>query len=233
MEENMSFNFSIAELCQRGDKLIATYLRDQAEFVNYGYSAETATAIETQTNELKEFPTDDYYEGLQQIATNNKNKSRASLEYNLVDLRNRARLVYGINSVDYKAFKLKRVGDLNDNELVQRALLACQVAAPRLVPLGKRMVSQESLDVIMNDREQLDNDIDKQAAAITQRREKKIERTRKANKLYKLISEISDVGKLIWKGKNEAYYLDYVIYGSAKAVAQQDEELETEVSDTI
>lgn len=114
--------------------------------------------------------------------------------------------------------------------MVQRALHVSQVASVRLDKLAEKMVTQETLDTILDGRNNLDDAIDKQATAITRRREKKIERLRLANSLYKLISELCGVGKLIWKNKNEAYYLDYVIYGSNKAIAEQTEtpEVETE-----
>ncbi|TRX63179.1 hypothetical protein [Carboxylicivirga sp. M1479] len=233
MENNTLFNFSIAELCQRSDKLQASYKRDEAEFTNYGYSPDTATTLFDKTEVVKQFPSDDYYEGEQRIVTNAKKIASENLTNNLCDLRNRARLTYGSNSVDYKAFNFKGLSDISDNELVQRALHITQVATPRLDTLATRMVTQASLDLILADRKILDDQIDKQATSITTRREKKLERTRLANDLYKLLSELSEVGKIIWKGKNEAYYFDYVIYGSTKAIAQQDEEVELELPDTI
>ncbi len=36
------------------------------------------------------------------------------------------------------------------------------------------------------------------------------------------------LSEMIWKGKNEAYYTDYVIYGSAKPMADQAEEVDEE-----
>jgi len=230
MAENTLFNFSIPELGQRGDKIANVFTRDKAEFISYGYPEETAASIISQTETLKEFPSDEFYEGEQRMATHEKNVARETLQNLLLDLRNRAQLVYGINSVDYKAFSLGRLADLNDNEMVQRALHVSQVASVRLDKLAEKMVTQETLDTILDGRSNLDDAIDKQATAITRRREKKIERLRLANSLYKLISELSGVGKLIWKNKNEAYYLDYVIYGSNKAMAEQTEtpEVETE-----
>ncbi|MCG8582410.1 MAG: hypothetical protein MI866_20970 [Bacteroidales bacterium] len=234
MSKNVLFSFSIAELCQRGDKLQATYIRDKAEFTTYGYTEKTATAIGETTERLKVFPSDDYYEGKQRIVTNEKLVSRENLINNIFDLRNRARLVYGSSSVDYKAFNFKDIARHNDNELVQKALLVCQVAEPRLQDLSTRMVTKEMIDEIKKERQRLDDLIDKQATAFTLRREKKLERIRLANELYKLVAEISEVGKIIWKGRNEAYYMDYVIYGSSKSIAQQTEEAdEDEIGDNI
>lgn len=227
MEEILAFKFTIAELCQRGDKLVVVYKRDEAEFLNYGYPLETAEQIVTKTDELKAFPTDEYYEGLQQLATTEKKAAREELTNNLIDVKNRFKLTYGANSPELKVLKLNNVSKLNDNELIQKALHTYQVCEPRLTALAKRNVTQATLDGVMTSRTKLDKAIDKQATAITQRREKTLERTRLANELYKLLSELCEVGKLIWKNKNEAFYTDYVIYGSLKAIAEQEESIET------
>ncbi len=221
--ETTTFNFTNAELCQRGDKIAVVYQRDKAEFLNYGYPVETAEKIASKTEELKQFPSDEYYEGVQQMATSEKNVSRINLVNNLIDLKNRYKLSYDPNSPDVKVLKLLNPNKYNDNDLVQKALHVYQVCESRLPVLSKRMVTQETLDAIMADRAALDDNIDKQATAVTQRREKTIERKRIANELYKLLSELCEVGKLIWKDKNEAYYNDYVIYGSQKAIAEQEE----------
>ncbi|TLX71145.1 hypothetical protein E9993_20975 [Labilibacter sediminis] len=223
------FNFSIPELCQRSDKLIISYKRDEENFKDYGYNGETIGNIEIQTETLKQFPSDDYYGGLQKKATDDKNQLRAILETNISDLRSRAKLAIGAKSVDYSLFKFSKLATLTDNELVQYALHVVKIAQPRLRVLGNRMVTQESLDVILSDRNKFDDAIDIQASAISDRREKKLERTQLANQLYQQISELSEVGKLIWKDKNEAFYTDYVIYGSAKAIVEQVEEIEEEI----
>ena len=233
MEENTNFNFSIPELAQRGDKLGVVFLRDKEAFISYGYDVATVELMAVKTEALKRFPSDDYYEGKQKMATDAKNQIRQRLEANISDLRNRAKLCYGAKSVEFSLFRFNRLKDQNDNELVQQALHVTQVAETRLEVLSKRMVTQESLNTILEDRHKLDVAIDEQATAVTERREKKIERTRLANELYKIISELSEVGKMIWKGKNEAYYTDYVIYGSAKAITVQAEETEVELPENV
>jgi len=155
------------------------------------------------------------------------------LEANISDLRNRAKLSLGAKSVDFSLFRFNRMKDQSDNELVQQALHVTQVAETRLEVLSTRMVTQASLDIILDERQKLDVAIDEQATAVTERRQKKVERTRLANELYKIISELSEVGKLIWKGKNEACYTDYVIYGSAKSISVQAEESEVELPESV
>ncbi|TRX71641.1 hypothetical protein [Carboxylicivirga sp. M1479] len=226
MEELPTFRFTNAELCQRGDKLAVVFKRDEAAFLNYGYPVETTEQIIALTEALKAFSSDDYYEGVQQMATTKKNTYREELVYELTDLKNRFRLTYGNGSPELKVLKLNNINKFNDNELVQKALHAYQVCETRLPALAKRNVTQESLDILMSSRSKLDDAIDEQATAVTLRREKTLERNKMGNELYKLLSELCEVGKLIWKGKNEAYYTDYVIYGSSKGIVEQTESIE-------
>jgi len=139
MEETKGFRFSITELNQRCDRIVNSFNRDLNEFINYGYTAETATALEADNTTLKNFLSDEYYQGLLQMATKEKNDIKEGLLSNLVDLRNRYRLCYGSSSVDYKLLKLAKVALLSDEETVQKALHTCQVCEMRLDVLNSRM----------------------------------------------------------------------------------------------
>lgn len=224
MKVNTNFNFSISELAQRGDKVIRCYDRDSDLFAGYGYDGRIRDKLGIIISQVKDFPSDDYYESNQKLKTIEKNKIREILENNINDLRNRARLVYGIKSMEYSLYKFANTTEMADNELVQYALHIIQMAQPRLEELKKRQVTQELLNAILRGRNQLDAAIDEQTAAISLRKEKTVQRKHLANDLYKLLSEVCDVGKLIWRGKNEAYYSDYVIYGQAKSINEQVEE---------
>jgi len=218
MEVYTQFRFSVAELCQRADHLRERYKRDEKAFIVYGYEEAVIEEMVSKTAALKQFPSDDYYAGLQKAATDNKNQKRKVLEANICDLRHRVRLVYGVQSSDYGLFCFNRINVLSDIESVKHGLHLTQVAEPRLAELAKRRVTPDSLVKILSDSDGLASAIEAQATAIRVRREKKIERTRLANDLYRILSELCDIGKVIWKGKNDAYYRDYIIYGSIKTI---------------
>jgi hypothetical protein len=216
-----NFNFPIAELVQRGDKCGAGMERDAEQFAAYGSTPEHLAFLKETTAQLKAFPTDQYYEGLQKLATDEKRQARDSLEIRINDLRNRVKLTYGNKSMQYSLFHFKAVSLFNDSELVQHASHVINVASNYLEPLGGRQVTQTTLDEIEGDGDVLDDAIDNQDKAHTERRLKSQERIVLANKLYKMISKACDIGKMVWKNKNEAYYTDYVIYGSSKGMEEQ------------
>ncbi|MBI9061609.1 MAG: hypothetical protein JEZ14_06445 [Marinilabiliaceae bacterium] len=224
MEITTNFSFSIPELAQRADKILISFDRDLAHFAGYGYDGAIRDKVGLITSQVKVFPSDDYYEGNQKVKTNEKRKIRDELEADINDLLNRAHLVYGPKSMEYGLFKYSRTTEMSDNELVQYALHVIQIAQPRLEDLKKRQVSQEHINAIMTKRNGLDSAIDEQAGAVSLRKDKTVQRKHLANDLYKLISEVCEVGKMIWKGKNEAFYADYVIYEPAKVINEQIEE---------
>ena len=210
------FNFPIPDLCQRADQMVYSYNRDKKEFINYGFNSTTLTAINVKTESLKHFPSDDHYGGLQRLSTYNKNQIRVITEAHIIDLRTRIKLAIDVKSVEYSLFRFNRLSHIGDNELVQYVLHVVNTAQPMLDRLSRRLVKQVTLDKMMELRQQLDDAIDKQSTAVSERSEKKAKRNILANELYTLLSELSDVGKMIWKNKNEAFYTDYVIYGSSK-----------------
>ena len=212
MNERTAFNFSVAELCQLSDRIVMAFERDKKAFEAFGYSTETTGLINTKTEALKLCLTDDYYHGRQRLATDAKKIARRKLEDNIADLRNRTKLVFGLRSVDYSLFGFTKLGNLKDNDLLQFALHVTTIAQPRLEQLEVRMVTQVSIDTILADRTAFDMAIDAQATAITERGEKKLERMSLANQLYKQVSALCEVGKIIWKTTNEAFYTDYMIY---------------------
>lgn len=221
MKITTNFNFSIPELAQRADKILRCFDRDSEHFAGYGYDGAIRDKVGMITSQVKDFPSDDFYESNQKVKTNEKRKIRDELEADINDLRNRARLVYGAKSMEYGLFKFSSTMDMSDNDLVLYALHVVQIAQPRLEELKKRQVAQENINAIMTKRNLLDSAIDEQAGAVSLRKEKTVQRKHLANDLYKLISEVCEVGKMIWKGKNEAFYADYVIYGSAKVINEQ------------
>lgn len=228
--KKIAFNFSIGELCQRSDNLQHSYTRDETAFMKYGYDTSANQKLGDNTSKLKLIPSDDFFMGQQTLATDAKNQAKEALITNIYDLKSRVKLVYGLSSVEYNLFKFNKLNSLADSELIPYSYHVVRTAEPRLSELAKRMVTQESLDTLMANRETLDTKIDTQAAAISERREKSIERISLSNAIYEQVKELSEVGKLIWNKVNDAFYTDYVIYGSSKSIEDQTEEIEAAVN---
>ena len=79
---------------------------------------------------------------------------------------------------------------------------------------------------LTEDCNDLDDAIDRVSQTVAQRDEASQKRARIGNELYAMITLVCDAGKRYWNGENEAYYNDYVIYGSSTPIAQPEEEEE-------
>ncbi|MGQ8335415.1 hypothetical protein ACUNWD_02620 [Sunxiuqinia sp. A32] len=94
--------------------------------------------------------------------------------------------------------------------------------------MALRRIDETSLQEINQYAGELDQTIDQQKEAISIRELKAFERITNANELYKIMSEICEVGKRIWDGNNQAYYDDYLIYGSQTPLLEENEEVPEE-----
>ncbi len=225
-----SFSFSLSELIQRNDKVLQFIVRDAAEFTRFGYGDPWRTGIEYVAGELRQLLPDDYYAAQQKHKTQLKNDGRKKLERFIGDLRIRAKYALGEKSYDFQMYNFSRIGILNDKELITFTLHILKIAQEQMTRLALRNVDQTLLDNIEASREELDNAIDDQQMAVSERREMRFKRTQLANQLYQFISEACDIGKNIWNGTNDAYYTDYVIYGSKQTIDEVEELEEMEVT---
>ena len=225
-----TFGFSLSELIQRNDKVLQFIGRDAAEFIRFGYGESWRTTIEQTASELRQVLPDDYYGAQQKHKTQLKNEYRKNLERFIGDLRIRAKYALGEKSYDFQMYNFTRISSLNDKELITFTLHILKIAQEQMTRLSLRNVDQTLLDNIEATREELDNAIDDQQMAVSERREMRFKRTQLANQLYQFISEACDIGKNIWNGTNEAYYTDYVIYGSKQTIDEVEELEEMEAT---
>ena len=225
-----TFGFSLSELIQRNDKVLQFIGRDAAEFTRFGYGESWRTTIEQTASELRQVLPDDYYGTQQKHKTQLKNEYRKKLERFIGDLRIRAKYALGEKSYDYQMYNFTKTGVLNDKELITFTLHIKRTAQDHMTQLALRNVDQSLLDHIDAACQQLDDAIDDQLLAVSERREMRFKRTQLANRLYQYISEACDIGKNIWNGTNEAYYTDYVIYGSKQTIDEMEEIEEMEAT---
>ncbi|TAJ13482.1 hypothetical protein DMA11_08695 [Marinilabiliaceae bacterium JC017] len=218
------FSFAYSELFQRSDNLNPILVRDISKFEAFGYSPTTPEDLKIQTNVLREIPTDDFWEGQQMLKTSAKNKARDDLDGFLQNLKHRISRCLDTDSVDYRLFRFNRMARINDHEAIVFAKNTIKSAESMATALEPAKVTAELLLEIKNSADNLDQLLDEQVEMEKTRIRKQAERIQLANELYRKISDICQTGKVIWKGKNDTYYDDYVIYGSSKSNLQTIEE---------
>ena len=233
MKQTRKFAMSIAELAQRGDRMVTLVSRDADEFSKYGYTTDLPAHLRGLTDTFKAIEPDMYWEGHQTLATNAKNKSSDNLTALLGEIGFKAKLALGEDSKEYHMFRIAGMRKLNDAQLVSYAKHVYATATYFKDKLATRNVDEALLAECSDAIQILDDAIDAQTAAISIREQKSVERTDLGNQLYATISELCDVGKRVWENKNQAFFDDYVLYGSTKSSATDDnDELEPELNNT-
>lgn len=161
--------------------------------------------------------------------TEDKKRFQQSLEDQLINLRFRAKMALGEQSVEYRALRFGKIQTMKEQDLIIFANHVSTTCREMLEKLAQRNITESMLEDLDVTTQQLDDAIDEQKKMISTREAKSFEREEKANAIYTQIAEMCEVGKKIWEEENEAYYNDYVIYGSKEAVTE-DEETQAEES---
>jgi len=130
------------------------------------------------------------------------------------------KLALGANSKEYASFRFSGITRMSDQELVVYSKHVCKTAESYKDALTKRNIDEVMLGEALEATTILDNAIDAQTEAISLREQMSVKRLELGNELYDLIVELCEVGKRIWENENEAFYHDYVLYGSNKSAEQ-------------
>jgi hypothetical protein len=145
-------------------------------------------------------------------ATQAKNTLASEIRIMLRAFATRARLVFELNSGNYKRFHSGELSRFNDNDLYMFADLVSAAAVELLTELSTTGLTQIMIDELDAKIAELKLMVKTQSIAIAVRDTASNLRVKKANELFKLLMKYSDVGKNIWYEVNEALYNDYLIY---------------------
>ncbi|GET31367.1 hypothetical protein PbJCM13498_02300 [Prolixibacter bellariivorans] len=225
--ENTNFSFGYAELTQRGDHMVYLYTRDKEVFLSLGFSPAYETELASKVQENKDIEPDDYWQGVLKMKRTAEKNSRGALRRSLDMFELRIGLLFGDGSPELQSFRFTATSALKNDELVRyaRGLVKTTERYSEIVYTADGM--QAFIDGLNADCDDLDNAIDEVKKVVDQRDDASLKRLQKGKELYAMISKICDAGKRYWNGVNEAYYNDYVIYGSSTPLPQPEEEEET------
>ncbi len=206
------FSFSDGTLKQYADQMVLFAHRDSAEFAARGYSATRLTTIAQQANDFGTVTSDEEMLALQMLRTEVKDKNRDALEDQLRTIFAMANNFFGSKSI-----QLRRFGDVGlskqaDNDLVRTARICIKTATEYLSDLASEGLTAAILATATAQTKALDEALDVQQLAISDREIAKETRIETANALYSEIAKLANTGKSIFRTTNEAKYNDYVIY---------------------
>lgn len=213
-ELQRQYNFSDADLKQVGDMLLNLIRRDAVEFADVGFTPARELEYKAYLDEFFNYEGDERLEGNKIIATNAKNEARAILETKMRHIFGIARLVFGENSGEFKRFGESNLSRQTDSDLVRTANYVISSGTDYLSELAIEGITTAKIQEVKDAKDNLDEALDKQNKAISDRDLLTHGRITAGNKIYALISKYAEQGKLIWREVNQAKYNDYVLYNS-------------------
>ncbi len=221
------FKFSYAELNVVVNSKTSFAMRDSNEFVEYGYTTEKIQAIIDANQELAALASDKEMEGEKMLVTEKKDQ----LVDDLSLAAHKALMVVEVsNPVDsafYKQFEIKSLTKLNDAELIHEVNKLVAVAKKYRSQLEADGMTQDRIAQLKSLRNQLNSVVTQKNLAEGEREITTEHRIVLANKLYKDVVRLCNVGKGIWINQSEARYKDYVVYKTNSSTKTEEEPQET------
>jgi hypothetical protein len=213
MEIKPNFTMSYAELVQLGDRSSALIANDLLALALFGVSAADQTFISTETNALRNFPTDQELLGTQSILTAVKDENRSILKKQVSNIMIRIKIIFGQNSPQYNRYDTTDMHSCNDADMVRIADRVYRVAIEDFAALTTRGLTQQELDDMLTQNRLFDKSIDDKEKAVRDRDRAQQQRVDMANTLYAKIVEVFECGKAVFES-DPARQNDYVIYDS-------------------
>jgi hypothetical protein len=212
-----TFNLTYPELITTANAIHTFMLRDTTEFAGFGILALDITAFKTKIDTFGALPTDDELLAVLKSSTANKETLSNELRIMLRGIDQRAYLAFSSDEGKYGLFHTGSLSKLTDSELLvfgRQVKRSCDLYHTELLVYGLTALMITALNTLNNDFE---TSMDTQQTAISARDAATNNRAKKAMELYELMMKYCDVGKTIWYETNEAYYNDYVIFGTSSS----------------
>lgn len=208
------FQMSFADLMQLGDEGDSLIERDAAELLPYGVDADYRTDLANLTQELKDFPTDEEFQGDVTDLTEIKDTAADAVKVAIRSIMVRVKSGFGDNTGKYRRFGTEGLDRLDDKDLVKCGKRVVRMATLFLSQLAAKGLTLAMITELGTKVTTLDNALDAQDDAIRLRDSSTEDRIELGNELYKKIVELFDYGKDYWITRSEAKYNDYVIYNT-------------------
>lgn len=221
-----SYSFSDGHLSFVSTQIIFSIDRDITDFDGFGgMNATTITDLEALSANFNNIPTDEYYEGLKMVKTEEKDEARALLNTKISEMMALVGLKYGKASARYRHFGITAITAQTDEQIQRSCANVIRCANLYLTDLASVGVTQARIDELETLKGNLIVGLDGQGFAIRDRDIATENRISMGNTLYDALIGFMNVGKAFWKSRNEAKYNDYVMYDDVGKKQDDTEEI--------
>jgi hypothetical protein len=212
MYQTKQFHFNYDEFPREMIVKVNFMTRDLKVFQEFGYDQENAEKIENLIISFTDFPTDVELEGEVMIATEKKNLLKEELLESIRKIMVRVSILFDNHNPHYRKFGFGSISRMTDEALFRTGKRVARIAEMYLNELKKTGLHKTELKELINLADQFDEAIEKQLDAVADREISSMERAGLANHIYQEVLAICNIGKEIWKNRNEAKYNDYILY---------------------
>lgn len=205
-------------------------IRDLDEFKKFGYNKEKSSMLVEEVKKFEAIPLDVELKGNQGIATELKNKKAMEIKDFVGKINVRIKTTFGSKSALYRKFSANDISRLSDDSLLVTARYIAKTCSMYLDQLKEKGLTEEIITDLNQLADDFESSIYNQYNAIADREIGTYSRADQANLIYTETSKISEIGKEIWQGVNEAKYNDYLIYDTPTGRPDDEEENTEELS---
>lgn len=217
------YSFSDGHLSLISNQIVFALRRDLADFDGFGgITPATISNLETLIADYNDIPTDEYYEGLKMIKTEEKDEVRVLLNTKISEIMALVALKYGKSSARYRHFGVSAITAQTDEQVQRISANIIRCANLYLTDLATVGLTQTRINELTTLKNDLITGLDEQGYAVRDRDIATENRIAAGNAVYEILISFMNIGKTFWRSRNEAKYNDYVMYDE-KGKAQNDE----------
>ncbi|MBS1536872.1 MAG: hypothetical protein JST20_03905, partial [Bacteroidetes bacterium] len=213
------YSMTHAELSAYASVLVEFVTRDLTDFADYGITTDDVTALQDMQNAFELYPIDDSFVGLSTIVRAERDAIRAQLLEKIQQIAMRFELAFGTVESPYLQLSIGDISNQSDEAFLLKSRSIISVLtehAADVLPYGQTAPLTDAYIALAQD---LEDKINAVVIANSNRSQATRTRINMGNELYDTVLRFTNIGKLIYQNTNSAKYQDYVIYGSAPAVA--------------
>lgn len=206
------YNFSDTELIYIANKQLKYITRDIEEFKEYSSSQLNLTIYIKSLQAFVDYPTDVILESEKVECIARRNEIRKEIETAIRDIHFIAKLTFSKTPDQIKQLGNAYLSKQSETQILATAQQIGNIIGEYRQGLAENGLTNAKFDNFNKIHEDLKNTIKLLDEATIKRKQATSERIILANELYKFVSCYSELGRLIWKDKNQTKYDNYVIY---------------------
>jgi len=211
--QQRAYNFTDTELTLKCQDVLDSIARDITEFAARGFTPAKRLVFEAAITGFDTLPSDNYLEGLKEIATQAKDKERVLCETKIRTVLTAAENVWGADSIEYHHFTDdKALTKQSDTDLLFYLDMLADETESKLTELADEGITATTVTDLRTLQASFNTALKNQRKSAKARTTGYSNRIEKGNALYKLLVTHCNTGKEIWLNVDESKYNDYLIY---------------------